>query len=232
MMDAVDQGWAGVRQRVAALGAAPGNREVFGAFGHEWVLEEPLTEDALAELEAQIGVRLPEEYRTFLTQVGAGGAGPAYGVFPVRRVEGRWRWEGDGADLTDLTLLAEPFPEQGPDPETLAALLAECPEEESFDDDLDAFDTAYEAWDSRLADVLWAPERTAGAVAICHLGCAQREWLIISGPQRGRIWSDPRADEADLEPLVDDAGRPMTFGRWYLEWLGKAERAVGVAAGA
>lgn len=93
--------------------------------GHKWVVEDPLTQGELAELEAQMGVRLPEEYRAFLLHVGAGGAGPAYGLFPVRRVQGRWRWEGDGADLADLSRLAEPFPAQGPDPELLADVLAQ-----------------------------------------------------------------------------------------------------------
>ncbi|MFD7713208.1 SMI1/KNR4 family protein [Streptomyces sp. NPDC059785] len=82
-----DQGWAGVRERVAALSVAPANKEVFGFRGHGWVLEDPLAEDELAELEAQVGARLPAEYREFLAQVGAG---PAYGLFPVRRVQGRW----------------------------------------------------------------------------------------------------------------------------------------------
>ncbi|GHI10177.1 hypothetical protein Scel_84980 [Streptomyces cellostaticus] len=101
-----DQWWADLRQRVEAAGAGPEGSRVFGALGHEWVVEDPLTQGELAELEAQTGVRLPEEYRTFLLRIGAGGAGPAYGLFPVRRVQGRWRWEGDGADLADLSRLA------------------------------------------------------------------------------------------------------------------------------
>ncbi|MGW7096515.1 SMI1/KNR4 family protein [Streptomyces sp. NPDC054874] len=60
-----------------------------GSLGHRWVLEDPLSDEGLAELEAQAGVRLPDAYRTFLTCVSAGGAGPAYGLFPVRRVQGR-----------------------------------------------------------------------------------------------------------------------------------------------
>jgi hypothetical protein len=218
-----DQWWAGVRQRVEAAGAGPEGGKVFGALGHKWVLEEPLARGELAELEAQIGVRLPEEYRAFLLHVGAGGAGPAYGLFPVRRVQGRWRWEGDGADMADLSRLAEPFPDQGPDPKLLDDLLAQRPEEEDFDD-IEDFDDAIEAWDERWDAVMFAPERTAGAIVICHLGCALREWLIISGSHRGTIWSDDRADDVDLVPLLNDDGKPVTFARWYSDWLEKAER--------
>ncbi|WP_405958986.1 SMI1/KNR4 family protein [Streptomyces sp. NBC_00868] len=218
----VDQQWNGVRERVAALGTQPSSGEVFGSLGHRWALEDPLSDDALADLEAQMGVRLPEDYRTFLTCVGAGGAGPAYGLFPVRRVQGRWRWEGDGADLADLTMLARPFPDHGPDPEALDALLTERPEEEDFDE-IEDFDDAIEAWDERWEALMFTPERTAGAIVISHLGCAQREWLIISGTHRGTIWSDCRADDADLVPLLDDAGKPVTFARWYIDWLERAE---------
>ncbi|MFI5475703.1 SMI1/KNR4 family protein [Streptomyces cacaoi] len=217
----VDQ-WAGIRDRVVALGVQPASSEVFGSHGHRWVLEEPLTEDELTELEEQTGVRLPEEYRTFLLHVAAGGAGPAYGLFPVRRVQGRWRWEGDGADLAEISMLAEPFPEQGPDPKTLEELLAQRPEEEDFDE-IENFDDAMEAWDEQWDALMFAPERTAGAIVICHLGCALREWLIISGSHRGTVWSDGRVDDVDLAPLLDDDKKPVTFARWYTGWLERAE---------
>ncbi|MFI0915093.1 SMI1/KNR4 family protein [Streptomyces abikoensis] len=220
----VDQ-WAGIRERVATLSVQSAGNEVFGALGHGWVLEEPLAEDGLAELEEQIGVRLPEEYRTFLLHVAAGGAGPAYGLFPVRRTQGRWRWEGDGVDLADLSLLAEPFPEQGPDPKALEELLAQRPEEEDFDE-IEDFDDAVDAWDEQWDAVMFAPERTAGAIVICHLGCALREWLIISGSHRGTVWADSRVDDVDLMPLLDDDGKPVTFARWYTGWLERAEHTV------
>ncbi|MEU6058494.1 SMI1/KNR4 family protein [Streptomyces sp. NPDC047097] len=223
-----DQGWAGMRRRVGAVGDRVGAEGVFGALGHRWALEEPLTAEELADLEAGTGVRLPEEYRSFLLEVGAGGAGPGYGLFPLRREEGRWRLEGDGADLADLSRLAEPFPERGPDPELLAALLAECPEEEDFDD-IEEFDEAYEAWDERWGAVLFAPERTTGALVLSQLGCARREWLVVSGVHRGTMWSDRRADDADLAPLTHEDGTPVTFARWYRGWLESAERATGTA---
>ncbi|MFJ6013082.1 SMI1/KNR4 family protein [Streptomyces sp. NPDC092952] len=220
----IDQ-WAGVRERVAALGAQPASGEVFGAHGHQWTLEEPLTDEELAGLEGQIGVRLPEDYRTFLLRVAAGGAGPAYGLFPVRRVESRWRWEGDGASLADLSTLAEPFPEQGPDAASLEELLAQRPEEEDFDE-IEDFDDAFEAWDEQWGALLFAPERTAGAIVISHLGCTMREWLVISGIHRGTVWSDARVDDVDLVPCLDADGKPVTFTRWYTAWLEQAERST------
>ncbi|MEU1202889.1 hypothetical protein ABZ446_42705 [Streptomyces sp. NPDC005813] len=118
---------------------------------------------------------------------------------------------------------SEPFPRRGPDPKDVEALLSEHPEEEDFEE-IDDFDDALEAWDARWEALMWAPERTVGAVVIHHLGCALRQWLIISGPERGRIWSDDRVDAQDLTPLLDGDGQPVTFGRWYRDWLEQAKR--------
>ncbi|WP_199551877.1 SMI1/KNR4 family protein [Streptomyces sp. N35] len=221
-----DQRWVGIRQRVEAVGASPRSREVFGTLGHKWVLEQPLSPSELVELEAQMNVHLPEEFRFFLLQVGAGGAGPAYGVFPVRRVQGRWRWEGDGAELADLSRLTEPFPDRGPDPDVLAQLAAQCPEEGHFDEE-EEFDDAIEAWDERWDALMFNPDRTVGAILLSHRGCALRDWLIITGPHRGTMWADDRADEVDLAPRVNDDGTPVTFAQWYVDWLEEAERTTG-----
>jgi len=160
------------------------------------------------------------DYRRFLSEVGAGGAGPAYGVFPVRCTEAAsWEWVGDGGDLTDAARMAAPFPEPV-DPEALAALQADRPEEEDF---ADAFDPVYEAWEQRLVELLWTAERTSGAICLCHYGCARRAWLVVSGPQRGLMWADDRCDEEDLEPMRTADGEPMTFADWYLQWLAEAE---------
>ncbi|MGF1431066.1 SMI1/KNR4 family protein [Kitasatospora sp. LaBMicrA B282] len=217
--------WAGVRERVLALAEAPGRAAVFGSASHGFRLAEPLTPAELAELEARIGVVLPAEYREFLLRVGAGVAGPAHGLFPVRRVQGRWRWEGDGADLADLSRLAEPFPRQGPDRALVRAVLAERPMEEEYAE-IEDFDDAIEAWDERWEEVMYSPDRTVGAVVINHLGCAARQWLVLSGPERGRIWADDRVDDLDLVPLLDEHGAPLTFARWYLAWLEESERQV------
>ncbi|MGW0697968.1 SMI1/KNR4 family protein [Streptomyces sp. NPDC002867] len=217
------QMWAGVRERVLSLAKAPGADQVFGFHGHEFRLEDPLAPEELASLEARLGVRLPEDYREFLLRVGAGGAGPAYGVFPVQRgEEGEWEWDGDGGDMASPDRMAEPFPVDRPE-EALAAHESECPEEDDFDEP-DAYDAAFEAWDER--DPLWSDDLTVGAICLCHLGCALRQWLVVSGPDRGRMWDDRRADGTDLRPLINADGSPMAFADWYLSWLEQAERQV------
>jgi hypothetical protein len=56
--------------------------DVFGADGHDWSWNPPLPEATVVEFEREHGVRLPEEYRSFITTIANGGAGPFYGVFP------------------------------------------------------------------------------------------------------------------------------------------------------
>jgi SMI1 / KNR4 family (SUKH-1) len=212
--------WTGVRERVVALrGVDP--QLVFGALGHGFGLEEPLSPGELADLEAQLGVDLPADYRSFLLEVAAGGAGPCYGVFSVRRGEGGWSWSGDGAELTDLELLPRPFP--GPiGSDALSAFYDTEPDEDDFEDE-DEYAAALAEFDRREEQVVWSSARTAGALCLCHLGCALRQWLVVAGPQRGTMWNDGRADGGDLTRIVAADGEPVTFGRWYLGWLSGAE---------
>jgi hypothetical protein len=81
--------WPEVRERIAGLAAEPTASSIFGFEDHRCQLEPPLSATELAEIEAQIRVRLPSEYRSFLLEVSRGGAGPAYGLFTPRRVNGR-----------------------------------------------------------------------------------------------------------------------------------------------
>ena len=62
--------------------------------------------------------------------------------------------------------------ETGADPQALAALLADRPTGEVLTDE--EYRDAYEAWDKRWENLLWNPDRTAGAICLCHEGCAYR----------------------------------------------------------
>jgi len=198
-------------EKLDALRTKDKKHGVFGASGHGWKLTPKLTPAEIAAVEKQWRVKLPDDYRTFLLEIGAGGAGPAYGVFPLVRERGAWRWKGDGGDLTRD--LATPFPHTKAWNKTFEPRK---PSKESEDD----YGARRDQWNE---DVYWHPKQTAGAICICHEGCALRDWLVVTGKQRGMMWSDDRADDRGLAPMK------KTFAEWYLAWLAKAARSVKAA---
>jgi hypothetical protein len=76
---------------LSALGASPPEpRQPDGWQGwrtHGGVLDQPMTHDELAHVETATGA-LPADYRAFLTEVAASGAGPGYGLLPPEVVRG------------------------------------------------------------------------------------------------------------------------------------------------
>ena len=51
----------------------------FGAEVHQWKLREPLAKHQIAEFEGVHSIRLPDDYRRFLLEIGDGGLGPSHG---------------------------------------------------------------------------------------------------------------------------------------------------------
>ena len=56
--------------------------EMFGASKHRYRLNSPLKESFVHRIEEKYGFTLPEDYFRFITKIGDGGAGPAYGINP------------------------------------------------------------------------------------------------------------------------------------------------------
>jgi hypothetical protein len=76
---------ATLREAVSALAAADPALRRFGASHHRYQLAPPLAAGELTALNYRLGVALPDELRGFAAEVGAGGAGPGYGVVPLDR---------------------------------------------------------------------------------------------------------------------------------------------------
>jgi hypothetical protein len=81
----VSELYATLREAVRALAAADPALRRFGASHHRYALAPPLAAAELAALEHRLGAALPDELRGFAAEVGAGGAGPGYGVVPIDR---------------------------------------------------------------------------------------------------------------------------------------------------
>ena len=63
-----------VKESLRRLGAA--RSKTFGTNGHRFFLNPPLAEADVLGFEQRHHIRLPVDYRGFLTAIGNGGAGP------------------------------------------------------------------------------------------------------------------------------------------------------------
>ena len=204
-------------ERLRGLARSDRQRRVFGSASHDYQLNPPLAVAVLEAFEQDHQIRLPEDYRYFMTQVGNGGAGPAYGLFPFGHDdEGRW---GEVLPIGDI---GQPFPHV--EAWNLDASFWEGEPNAPQGTPREEEDRLWADWDQSLEERYWKPTLMNGAIPICHRGCALRQWLVVHGEQRGYVWNDLRADHAGLAPVVDKQGAPMTFTTWYLTWLEEAER--------
>ena len=64
--------YADIRASLDRLHTAKHRPPVFGAEAHGFVLNPPLSESTLRSFEVKHGVRLPADYRGFLSEVGDG----------------------------------------------------------------------------------------------------------------------------------------------------------------
>jgi SMI1 / KNR4 family (SUKH-1) len=185
---------------------------VFGAESHEFKLNPPLSESAIIKFEKKYDIYLPQDYRRFLIEVGNGGAGPYYGFFKLGEMDD-WRkeyrkWKENDGFMGDLS---EPFPHTAPWNDLTGEPNYDEENEEEYELQMDAFEEKY-----------WDPKNINGAIPICHLGCALRQWLVITGPEAGHVWCDDRADLKGLFPLTAPGKTRVTFYEWYRGWLDEA----------
>jgi hypothetical protein len=183
-----------IRERLAQLRAQDPDYTRFGADEHRYALSPPLTQSEVARFESEHDVRLPENYRTFLLEVGDGGAGPSYGLYPL---SGSSR---DGEELAERPAsgcLATPFPHtEGWNPPRLRA---------------NSEPTAPGALTrAEYLDARWI----TGSLIIAEDGCGTVHRLIVTGPARGQVWWDDRGEGHGLQPDAD-------FHTWYTSWLTK-----------
>ncbi|MEU5776070.1 SMI1/KNR4 family protein [Streptomyces venezuelae] len=225
---AVSGVWAGVRERVLALRDAPNRRAVFGAHfkehGHRFELRPVLTEEQVAAVERQQGVRFPEEYRSFLLEVGAGGAGPDYGLFTIKPPEPAQAPEPAPHSIPTTPPAPETFrPERTAEWEAHQAADPQRSAYGDSDEDLARFRDAYAAWDKRDDELLDA--LTEGALHVSEQGCAYYTLLAMTGPERGTMWNDVRAVGEGVVPYeLHGSTARVTFAEWYAHWLTRAER--------
>jgi hypothetical protein len=206
---------------------------VFGANGHEYKLRSRLDEAMVVEFERRYSLRLPDDYRRFVIEVGNGGAGPYYGIHGLDEL-----YETQEDYWNDLS---KPFPYRhqwaGP-PDLLKAI-----------EEADAYESGDEDRRGELIDEYWRLASRDGSINICDYGCNLRFLLIVKGPELARIWFDATPDLAGYSPVAINPAPPIErygkwcitdydtpeesrvgFAEWYHCWLDWACRLVEVGA--
>jgi len=82
---------------------------------------------------------------------------------------------------------------------------------------IDGFRSVEEQY--RQQDEYWSSRHVTGAIPVCDHGCGLRECLIITGPERGNMWFDDRADWQGLYPDKKGDKDRLTFLEWYSVWI-------------
>jgi hypothetical protein len=173
------------------------------AFKSQFTLNAPVSHAALEAFESDHRITLPEGYRRFLTELGNGGCGPHYGLFKLGEMDNGF----EHAPWPDKLFgnLDHPFPHTNAwndhDGDHDAG-------SENFDKTLNLFERKHQS-----------KKHVSGAIPICHMGCALRLLLVVTGPERGNIWEDRRAERSGLVPVITPSGERLTFLRWYMDWL-------------
>ncbi len=166
-----------------------------------------LDENEVLAFEEKHSVRLPEDYRIFLTAIGNGGTE----LFKLGEMDDSFDFrpwdENDGF----VGALSEPFQYSEAWNDLSAHPIYEAGKEsddewlKQYDHQRDLFDQTY-----------FLPLN--GAIPISHLGCAIRLWLVITGPERGNVWHDDRANGDGLKPLLTSDGCRLSFLEWCKGW--------------
>ncbi|KHF32674.1 SMI1 / KNR4 family protein [Paenibacillus sp. P1XP2] len=182
---------ARIRLKLRKAAAADAECSVFGARVHKYRLQEPLGREALERFENTHGVKLPEEYAAFLTEIGNGGAGPYYGIHPLGA---RQSIDLDGIGLpsplrpkTREEASAEPKKHQRGDNDPPEALEDECGDDSYF---------------------------CRGLLNIGEQGCSYETMLVVTGEFRGKVVY------LDLDhPSSSFFTYEANFLDWYERWL-------------
>ncbi|MEK3718384.1 SMI1/KNR4 family protein [Paenibacillus sp. FSL R7-0333] len=163
----------------------------FGASSHRYKLKEKLTAGELADWEAQYGIRLPEPFARFLTEIGNGGAGPYYGIYPLAQatsytelpaLQGRAALH-PGMTAEEWNLLTEPLTGER-----------------------DISDEEYEEARNKAL---------GGMLCIGTQGCEYEMYLVLEGEHRGRIvYTSEFFPDRPFFFVYED-----NFLDWYERWL-------------
>jgi len=140
----------------------------------------------LSAFEREMKVSLPEDYKRYLVEVGAG-------EFTRSKLSLLEDWcQPDSPQELPADFLSQPFPFEG------------------TWNDLSLVDREM-GWKAPYFDPLWY----RGSMRIQNLGCESYRLLVVSGKERGNLWCDDRASSAKgIYPFTWGRRQRVTIGEF------------------
>lgn len=174
-----------------AKAADPDNR-VFGASKHKYQLEPTTTVEAVREFEQEHGITMPEELVTYLTEIGNGGAGVDYGIYPIEKFICDEATVSEGMTLFDYKDPQETY-------------LSKSKEMEALDEEYG--DLARHEIDRLSSDLF------RGMLVIGTAGCTYDYFIMLSGCKKGMIGM------LDWNMIEKYSDTPRMYDMTLFEWL-------------
>ena len=184
-----------IKEKFQKLKSLDKDFKIFGAHFHEYGFNPTLSETQIKEFEKNHSIKIPEEYRLYLENIGDGKAGPFYGIYELNYND------GNSSDLS------KPFP---------------CTQKEPFKM-MDAYDTIPEnlsddEYNEFLNNIYG--QATNGLIFLATEGCGMYSVLVVNGEEYGNVWYYDLANDAGIFPLVNPkTKKPMRFFEWLEIWL-------------
>lgn len=163
-----------------------------GKFPPEW--KPPVSEKKVECFEREKGIKLPEDYRRFITTVAGAGTQPFYGLYGLTEKKPSYEF---------TPIVEKPFPYTIKTPFFLADLTEEeC--QEFFEDEEDE-------------------SYIQGFLLLCTEGCGMDSILIVNTADEetyGTVWFYDLSDDFGIAPIFNpQTGKPMHFLDWFEYWL-------------
>ena len=179
----------GIKSKLRILKNNDAKFKVSGASKHRYESAK-VEERDVQSFEAQMGIKLPDEFRSFIQYVGSG-AGPGYGILSFNEIRILFKkWEDDIGKKADFT--------------------------GSFQFSEDLIQSTFEMRKNQHQYQKLKLQKLDGILPICHFGGTNYVYLVICGDGEGLVWS-LNIDGYETMPLGSE--RTYDFMDWYENWV-------------
>ena len=199
-----------IQQKLAQAKAADKDLEVFGAKGHKYHLNPPVSEAEVLAFEEKYGISLPEDYRAFMLTIGDAKAkkldfiaGPYYGLYAFGTQVDDLLYEGSEIYLKAPCALSPDMTQE--EWESLSdPLLTDEEEEDEEEGYVIEVENKYFAERAKVF---------GGLLPLGSQGCTYYHALVLNGKYAGRVVN------VDLDLAQPKFAFETNFLDWYERYL-------------